>query len=439
MNGKIIAVSLGCLCINSLISLNVFASEESKVHTPILDNNISLGYQVNLFTELLNQERVEGTVFHITKGHGLFRAYNGFLYGNYSFLYQPVTTVNQQTAQPTGNEFNRLTHGFDGGIGYAFTAVPNHFEIAPFAGVLGQVNVNDKNPEQPTIYYHTPQTRLGYGGGLKFGWRPVQALEVLGSAGYYPFSTVTTDNLGNNNIVFPDNLSTWDFKLRLRGMVLPFLGLELGGEYQLQNGNQNQLQFSSNWGGVFGQVSFLPGRLMSQSTSQPRPVKTPQPPMKPVRVAQKKLSIIQTQGQVSAIIQPTSNWKSISGVAHLKQGDALRTAAGGQAKAQFDGASFTLLEKSTLLLRKDKTVLVRGRLDLNVLANRIFNIRAYTTQIETKGASCKIEVNSGVVNIKVLEGAIFLTSDLGQNLTLKAGQQLSIEADQPLGIPQAIK
>ncbi|PKL75588.1 MAG: hypothetical protein CVV27_14600 [Candidatus Melainabacteria bacterium HGW-Melainabacteria-1] len=236
-------------------------------HQPVMKSYVRLGYQIDLFSEKLVLPGTEldtitagGVVYHEPRVGGMVRLgdYAGslehaFLFTDYTFTAQPVTN------QRTNEKYNRSTHFLDLGLGYFFQLVEDRIEIAPYLGMSAQFNLNDRNLDDQSVYYHANQNRLGFGLGGLFAVRfddtlPFPLFLFLNLAAY-PLTPVST---AATTASFPDNLTIVHLGGSFYGRFLPYLGGELGFRQQFHFGGDSQAQFSAAWSEFFAMIRFEP-------------------------------------------------------------------------------------------------------------------------------------------------------------------------------------
>ncbi|MBF2054226.1 MAG: hypothetical protein IGS03_12315 [Candidatus Sericytochromatia bacterium] len=234
-------------------------------HQSVMKTFVRLGYQIDLFGEQLRLPNTEieeitagGVVYHAPRIGGMYRLSEGplkdaYIFSDYTFLSQPVKN------QLTGDTFTRSTHFLDAGIGYFYPLVEDRIEIAPYIGMSAQFNLNDRQPEDDSIYYHRDQSRVGFGLGSQFAARFDDALPfplfLFMNAAIYPLTPVISDA---QNAVFPDNLTVLHFTGSFYGRFLPYLGGEVGFRQQFHLGNN----FNASWSEFFAMVRFEPEVLL---------------------------------------------------------------------------------------------------------------------------------------------------------------------------------
>jgi hypothetical protein len=233
-------------------------------HQPVMTHQVYLGYQINLFSETLKDlqppttgvardVKAEGLLYHGLRAGGQTRAYDVLLFGEYTFLNQPVTNrINSE-------QFNRATHFIDAGLGYIFPLVKDRIEIAPYLGLNGQFYANDKTQTNTSIYYHVGQSRLAFGAGARYTMRFDDTLPfplfLNANLGFYPLSTVTT---ADSNALFVPGASVIQFGASFYGRFLPYLGAELGFRQQFQNGGTSAASFGASWTDFFLNMKLEP-------------------------------------------------------------------------------------------------------------------------------------------------------------------------------------
>ncbi|MGV3525310.1 MAG: hypothetical protein ACO1RX_13850 [Candidatus Sericytochromatia bacterium] len=242
------------------------------VHQPVLNTFVRLGYQIDLFGEKLTLPNTDlqeinagGVVYHAPRFGGMYRLgpaagslENAFVFGDYTYLSQPV--LNQRT----NDSFNRSTHFLDLGLGYFFKLVEDRIELAPYLGMSAQLNLNDRNPSDDSIYYHNNQNRLGFGLGSQFAVRfddtlPFPLFLFLNGA-VYPLTPVQTTA---SNAVFPSNLTVVHLTGSFYGRFLPYLGGELGFRQQFHFGSNERSSFNASWSEFFAMIRFEPEILFA--------------------------------------------------------------------------------------------------------------------------------------------------------------------------------
>lgn len=257
------------------------------IHQPVMKSYIRLGYQLDIFGEQLSLPGTElqqitagGVVYHEPRIGGMYRIREGqlknaYIFGDYTFLSQPVSD------QRSGEKFTRWTHFLDGGVGYFFKLMEDRIEIAPFLGVSSQLNFNDQDPEDKSVYYHVSQSRLGFGLGTQLAVRFDDTLPfplfLFLNAAVYPLTPVFTDS---SEAVFPENLTVIHANGSFYGRFLPYLGAEVGYRQQFHFGSRDDASFNAAWGEFFATLRFEPEVLIWQmqhdAESSPLPTDTPE-------------------------------------------------------------------------------------------------------------------------------------------------------------------
>lgn len=398
---------------------------------PIINSRLAAGYQADLFSEKLGDIDVQGSVFNVLRGEGLLRLYDGFLFGSYSFLSQPVKAVNKETGQDTGEKFSRLTHNIDGGLGYLFTAIPNRLEVGPFLGVLSQINNNDQQiaastatdgsaiQSDQTIYYNTSQTRFGFGGGLLVGLKIWKMISLRLRGGYYPISNISNSS---TSAEFPTSLNMFNARVSLYAKVLPYLGVEVGSHHQWHMGETaSKSAFSANWNDVFANISFEPEILFKGPATSPTPVPmatpakpepTPQPTATPGPAAREltdEIMVNRINGSVNGLLQSSgaSSWDAVSPRTILKANDAIRTNTGSRLVADYNTkVKIALEENTTILIKEDRLVLSQGNLSIQTPSDVPYQVKAYKTNLQTQGTKLNIMVKGKSVIVSIVEGSL---------------------------------
>lgn len=433
------------LALSLLIVSGLYATAaEEMIYPPIMNSNVSLGYQINFFNENLlfpqspdKDIKADGTVYEVIRTGGQLRLYNGFLFADYSYLNQPVTN------QTTAAKFTRGTHAFDVGLGYIFQLMNNRLELAPFLGTTGQITGNDSVQVDDSVYYHVNQSRIGFGGGVRAAFRIWDRFSVIASGGFYPLTNVTT---ASTNSGFPAGLSLVNLSLRLRAQILPYLGSEIGFNQQFHSGSNTDTNFNASWGDVYARVTFDPEVLLKpqpsamptvQPTPQPTIAPTPQPTVAPTAqpIGPDQLRITMINGTVAAVIQPAQDWQTAALGSSLKYGDALRTEAGGNLQAEMgNGVKVNLKENTLFFFKQDKMVILKGALMLTVPAGQTHILQAYRTDLRLQDARAHVKVDNRVVTVTVLGGAVQLPN--GSKLNM--GQQITVSAEGTMAAPQQV-
>lgn len=245
-------------------------------HQPVMKTYIRLGYQIDLFGETLNLPgndleaiKAGGVVYHAPRVGGMYRLgkgtdvlQNSFIFGDYTFLSQPVQD------QRTEVDFTRSTHFLDAGLGYFIPLMEDRIEIGPYVGMSAQLNFNDRdaNPDDDSVYYHANQNRFGFGLGSLFSVRFDDTLPFplffFANAGVFPFTPVQTDPAA---AIFPDNLTVMHFTGSFYGRFLPYLGGEIGFRQQFHVGGNDRSSFNASWSEFFAMVRFEPEILFQTS------------------------------------------------------------------------------------------------------------------------------------------------------------------------------
>lgn len=239
------------------------------VHQPVMKTYIRLGYQIDLFSETLavpnsdlEEIKAGGVVYHAPRVGGMYRLgkgtdilENSFIFGDYTFLSQPVQD------QRTEVDFTRSTHFLDAGVGHFIKLLEDRIEVGPYVGMSAQLNFNDRdaNPEDESIYYHANQNRLGFGLGSLFSARFDDTLPFplffFANAGVFPFTPVQSSTPG---AIFPDNLTVVHFTGSFYGRFLPYLGGEIGFRQQFHVGANDRSNFNAAWSEFFAMIRFEP-------------------------------------------------------------------------------------------------------------------------------------------------------------------------------------
>lgn len=242
------------------------------IHQPVMKTYGRIGYQIDLFGETLTLPNTAldkitagGVIYHQPRIGGMYRVgasggalQNAFLLADYTYSLQPVTN------QRTNEKFNRSTHFLDFGLGYFFQLVEDRIEIAPYLGMSAQLNVNDRNLSDDSIYYHGSQNRLGFGlGGLlsvRFDDTLPFPLFLFLNLAAYPFTPVSSSAA---NAAFPGNLTIVHLGGSFYGRFLPYLGGEVGIRQQFHFGSDTRSQFNASWTEFFLMMRFEPEILFA--------------------------------------------------------------------------------------------------------------------------------------------------------------------------------
>ncbi len=245
------------------------------VHQPVMKTNAHLGYQINLVSEKLQvpnsplkEITAGGVVYHAPRIGGMYRLgesagslANGFVFGDYTFLSQPVMDERIQ------EDYTRSTHFVDAGLGYFFKVIEDRIEIAPYLGMSAQFNLNDRNPapESNNIYYHANQSRVGFGLGsilaVRFDDTLPFPLFLFVNAGVFPLTPVFADAADTQ---FPDNLTVLHLTGSFYGRFLPYLGGEVGIRQQFHFGSSPSSNFNGSWTEFFAMIRFEPEIMFSK-------------------------------------------------------------------------------------------------------------------------------------------------------------------------------
>ena len=242
------------------------------IHQSVMNTYLRLGYQIDIFGEQLKlpgtaveEITAGGVVYHEPRIGGMYRISSGdfknaFVFSDYTFLSQPVDN------QRTNEKYTRSTHFLDAGLGYFFQLVEDRIEIAPYLGFSAQLNHNDKTPTDQSIYYHSGQSRLGFGLGSQLAVRFDDTLPfplfLFLNAAVYPLTPVLTDS---QDAVFPENLTVLHFNGSFYGRFLPYLGGEIGYRQQFHFGANERSSFNAAWGEFFATIRFEPEILWLQA------------------------------------------------------------------------------------------------------------------------------------------------------------------------------
>lgn len=249
------------------------------IHQPVMKTYIRLGYQIDLFSETLGvpdsdlkEIKAGGVVYHAPRLGGMYRLgkgadflENSFIFGDYTFLSQPVKD------QRTEVDFTRSTHFLDAGLGHFIKLLEDRIEIGPYIGMSAQLNFNDRdaNPEDESVYYHANQNRLGFGLGSLFSARFDDTLPFplffFANAGVFPFTPVQSST---PEAIFPDNLTVVHLTGSFYGRFLPYLGGEIGFRQQFHVGANDRSSFNAAWSEFFAMIRFEPEILFQPKTAQ---------------------------------------------------------------------------------------------------------------------------------------------------------------------------
>lgn len=245
------------------------------VHQPVMKTNLHLGYQIDLVSEKLQvpnsplkEITAGGVVYHAPRIGGMYRLgesagslANSFIFGDYTFLSQPVMDERIQA------DYTRSTHFVDAGLGYFFKIVEDRVEIAPYLGMSAQFNLNDRDPDPKSnnIYYHANQSRIGFGLGsllaVRFDDRLPFPLFLFVNAGIFPLTPVFADAADTS---FPENLTVLHLTGSFYGRFLPYLGGELGIRQQFHFGSSPNSSFNGSWTEFFAMLRFEPEILFTK-------------------------------------------------------------------------------------------------------------------------------------------------------------------------------
>jgi len=277
---KAVLLSLCLLLINASTALAQNQDDTSTnlsdgIHQPVMKTNGHLGYQIYLVSEKLavpdsplKEITAGGVVYHAPRIGGMYRLgkstgslENSFVFGDYTFLSQPVMDERIQ------QDYTRSTHFVDAGLGYFFKIVEDRVEIAPYLGMSAQFNLNNRDPDPDTnnIYYHANQSRVGFGLGsilaVRFDDTLPFPLFLFVNAGVFPLTPVIADAADTQ---FPENLTVMHLTGSFYGRFLPYLGGELGIRQQFHFGSSPSSNFTGSWTEFFAMIRFEPEILFTE-------------------------------------------------------------------------------------------------------------------------------------------------------------------------------